>query len=102
MTSKYDIGDLVRITGTLADADGTAYDPAGTLTVSVKDPSGNTTSYVYDVDAEVVQDDTGIYYVDVSVDEAGTWFYQFHSGAGDGQAMDEGFFYVSTPAIEVS
>jgi len=94
MANTYDVGDLPRVTGTLADSAGTASDPAGTITVSIKDPSGNTTSYVYGTDAELVKSSTGVYYVDVSVDEAGPWLYRFASGTGSGQAAAESYFMV--------
>jgi hypothetical protein len=94
MANTYDVGDLVRVTGTWEDADGTDTDPAGTITFKFTDPSANTVTYTYGVDAELIKSATGIYYVDVSIDEHGTWWYRFASGAGSGQAAAEAFFLI--------
>lgn len=91
MANAYDVGDLVRCTGTFTDADGTATDP-DTVVFKVKDPSANTTSYTYDTDAEVIKSATGVYYVDVDLDEAGTWWYRFEA-TGAGQSAAEDNFY---------
>jgi hypothetical protein len=95
MANIYDVGDLVRVTGTWEDSDGTDTDPAGTITFKYNDPSDNTTSLVYGVDAEVVKSATGIYYTDISIDEHGTWWYRFESGTGTGQAAAESYFEVA-------
>lgn len=95
----YNVGDLVRLTGTLATAAGDAVDPSG-LTVIVQAPSGTQTQYVYGDDAFPVRVEAGEYYVDVTPDAAGKWAYQFRS-TGTGQAMDEGTFVVETPLIVV-
>lgn len=93
VTNTYDVGDLVRVTGTLSDADGTASDPNG-LSVKYKDPSGNTTTLVYGTDAALKRSATGVYYTDIDVDESGYWYYRFAS-TGTGQSAAEGDFYVS-------
>lgn len=90
MANLYDVGDEVRCTGTFTDADGTAQDPTG-VTFKFTDPSGNTTTYTYGTDAQLVKSATGVYYVDVNVDEAGRWWYRF-AGTGTGQAADELYF----------
>lgn len=87
--NEYDVGDLVRITGTLANSAGTATDPSGTITFKVRDPGGTITTLVYGVDDEVVKSSTGVYYTDVALDEPGTWHYRVESGTGTGQAADE-------------
>ena len=92
--SNYDVGDLVRVTGTLTDADGTATD-ATQITFKIKTPAGTTTSYVYGVDAEVVKSATGIYYTDVSVTSPGHWHYRVIS-TGTGQAAADGVFFART------
>lgn len=97
MPSVYDIGDLVRVSGAFTDVNDADIDPT-TVTFKFTDPSGNTTSYTYVTDAEVVKDSTGHYHVDVSVDEAGTWYYRWESG-GSGQAAEEGSFVVRPTRI---
>lgn len=94
MANTYDVGDLVRVTGTFTDSDGTAVDPT-TVTVYHKDPSGNITEWVYLTDTDVVQDTNGTYYADIDIDESGRWYYRF-KGTGSGQAAGETYFQVRT------
>lgn len=94
MTNTYDKGDEVRCTGTFTDANESAVDPDA-VTFKVRDPSGNITSYIYGTDSELVKSATGIYYVDVDVDESGYWRYRFES-TGSGQAAGENEFNVKT------
>ena len=92
--NTYDVGDLVRCDGVFTDADGGALDP-DTVTFYVRTPGAITTSYQYSVDAEVVREEAGTYYVHVDVDEPGRWYYRFE-GDGDGQAAGETYFNVAT------
>lgn len=92
MPNEYSVGTLVRVTGTFTDTDGTAQDPTA-LTVYYKDPSANITELVYLTDTDVVKDATGIYHVDIDIDESGKWFYRF-KGTGSAQAADEYWFTV--------
>ena len=58
-----------------------------------KDPSGNTTSLTYGVDAALVKDSTGVYHVDVDADEVGWWHYRVYStGTGQAAAAPQRFF----------
>ena len=88
----YDKGDLVTCRGTFTDSDGNAQDPDA-IYCKVTDPSGNTDSYQYGVDAELVRSSTGVYYVNVDADEVGVWYYRFYS-TGAGQAAEESSFTV--------
>jgi hypothetical protein len=89
--NAYDVGDLVRCTGTFA-TDGVNVDPTAVL-FSVKAPSGTETDYTYGVGVQVVKSATGIYYVNVSAAESGMYKYRFYS-TGTGQAASEGQFRV--------
>ena len=90
----YDIGDLVRITGTWTRrSDGSAVDPTAVF-CAYKDPSDNLSTLEYGVDAALQKDGTGIYYVDISADESGTWYYRFYS-TGTGQAAGEQTFEIN-------
>lgn len=89
--STYNKGDLVRITGTFANAAGTNLDP-DTVFFQVKDPAGVITLYTYGSSA-VVRLSAGIYYLDVSVGTAGTWAYRVYS-TGNGQAAGDNYFSV--------
>lgn len=89
--NAYDIGDMVRCTGTFT-ASGSSVNPAAIM-FKVKTPAGVVTTYTYGTDAALVRDATGVYHVDVSVAEAGEYVYRFWS-TGTGQAAAEGQFVV--------
>lgn len=94
MATTYDLGDLVRITGTFTTAAGVATDPTAVL-CTYTDPSGDATTLTYGTDVALVKSSTGVYYVDVNADEQGVWEYRFYA-TGTGQAADEGSFIVQT------
>jgi hypothetical protein len=89
--NAYDVGDLIRCTGTFATAS-VDVDPSAVF-FSVKAPSGTETDYTYGVDGQLVKSATGIYYVNVSATESGMYKYRFYS-TGTGQAASEGQFRV--------
>ena len=87
----YDIGDVSRIAAAFTDISAVAADPSAHSLV-YEDPSGNVTTLVYGVDAEVVKASTGNYYVDLALDESGDFHYRWVStgtgaGAQQGQLM---------------
>ncbi len=84
------VGDKVRCTGTFETAAGVDTDPSAVY-CKVKSPSGTTTTYTYGTDAALVKQATGIYYVDVSLTEPGTWHFRFYA-TGTGQAASEESF----------
>jgi hypothetical protein len=93
MANTYDVGDEVKLKGEFSDADGTAQDPT-TVTFAFLAPSASSaTEYVYGTDAEVIKEDTGIYYVNLAVDEAGVWRCRFYS-TGTGRGAAEDYFHV--------
>lgn len=97
MTSVYEKGDRIAITTStpFQDASGSAFDPQ-VVTFKVTDPAGETTSYVYDEDSEVVKNDTGDYTCTIDVDSEGVWFYRIEGEQSDGEnrGADEGNFKV--------
>lgn len=95
MAGSYDIGDLVRVTGTFT-VGGTATDPT-TITLKVMNPAGTTTTYTYAL-SQVTKSATGIYYKDVSPDTRGVWMYEW-TGTGTCQAVDEGEFWVKDSRV---
>lgn len=101
MPSVYDVGDLVRISGAFANEDDIDVDPT-VVTFKFTDPLGSTTDYIYDVDPEVdpelVRESVGHYHVDISIDEAGAWYYRW-SSTGIGQAAEEDSFVVRKSRI---
>lgn len=89
--NAYDIGDLVRCTGTFASA-GANVNPDAIM-FKVKTPAGVVTTYTYGTDTALVREATGIYHVDVNATDAGEYVYRFWS-TGTGQAASEGKFFV--------
>lgn len=92
MTTTYDVGDLVRVTATFTNLEGTASDPEG-VSVRVRQPDGTVTTLVYGTDNAVVRDNTGVYHVDIDATTAGTWSYRF-AGTGTGRGAAESTFFV--------
>ena len=90
--NKYKIGQIARCTGTFRDEDDTLQDP-GAVYFHLIDPSENETTLTYGVDATLIKQSTGIYYVDVTADEAGVFQYRFYS-TGSYQTADEDQFEV--------
>lgn len=92
MINCYDKGDLIRCSGAFTDAAEDAQDPTVVI-FKFTNPSGNTTTYTYDTDAELVKDSVGNYHVDVDADESGRWYTRWEA-TGTGQAADEELFFV--------
>lgn len=90
MANSYDINDLPRTTATFT-VSGVATDPT-TVTLKVKDPSGNTDTYTYAL-SQITKSSTGVYYKNIPIDEAGDWWYRWE-GAGAVVAAYEGYFRV--------
>lgn len=87
---SYHVGDLIRVSAEWTNSVGAATDPAAVF-CQYKDPGGNTTTLQYLVDAALVRDSEGNYYVDIDADEAGTWRYRFYStGTGQGASRPKG------------
>jgi hypothetical protein len=87
--NTYDVGDLVKVSVLFTDVNDEPADPA-TVSLAFSDPSGNSLTYDYGSDPEVVKNSTGSYYVELSIDEAGDWFYRWYStGAGQGSEQSQ-------------
>jgi hypothetical protein len=89
MANTYDLGDKVRVTGTFTDPlnSDAAIDPTA-VKCSVRSPSEVVTTYIYGTDVAVKKASTGVYYLDLSLDTAGRWYYRWWS-TGTGAAADE-------------
>ena len=92
MANTYDIGDLVRVTGTFTVAD-VATDPT-TVTLRVLAPGGTVTAYTLAL-SEVTKSGTGVYYKDITITAAGIWYYRW-LGTGTVVSAGESEFYVRT------
>jgi hypothetical protein len=93
----YDIGDNVKMTGAFTDSNDDPADPSG-VQLAYEDPSGNVTTLVYGVDAAVVKNSTGSYYVELEVDEAGDWHYRWIA-TGTGKGAQIGQFAVKPQQV---
>lgn len=69
MATEYTLGQVVRLTATIRDVDGALIAPTA-VTVRVRDPAGVTTATA----ASALS--LGVYYVDVTANAAGTWYYR--------------------------
>ena len=87
----YHIGDTVRLQCTFTNAASVNTDPAA-VALTVQDPSGTDTAYTY-AGATITRSAAGVYYVDVTIDEAGTWEFRW-VGTGTVTQADQGSFYV--------
>ncbi len=90
--NSYDVGDQVRITVDIADADGRAIDPTA-LTFSYRDPANVVTELTYGEDEAVSRKGLGSYYVDLVANRAGIWPYRWEC-SGTVTAAVEGRFTV--------
>jgi len=94
--SEYLEGATVRVQATFA-VGGSNTDPT-TVTLKVKDPSGNIDSYTYAL-GQVTKGATGVYYKDVQPDETGTWIYRW-IGTGAAAGVAETAFKVVDSLVD--
>ena len=84
--------NLVRVSFTLKDINGTLIDPGG-LSFTFKDKAGVGATYVFGTDAQLVKDSMGNYHVDVDANKSGRWRYRWVA-TGTGQSAIEREFEV--------
>lgn len=93
--NRYDLGDVVRLSGAFAEEDGTEngtpVDPS-TITCKVMKPTGATIVYNFGA-AGMIRDSVGNFHVDVDADVSGMWRWRWES-TGSGKASGEGQFWV--------
>jgi hypothetical protein len=77
----YEIGQVAHLKATFKDGLTKALADPTTVTCKVKEPDDTVTTLVYGTDAALIKESTGVYYVDVSVDQEGMHWYAFE---GDG------------------
>lgn len=76
------------------------YDDAGddtdpdTVTCMITDPYGITTTYTYGTDTELGKASVGDYYLDITPDSSGHWFYRWGGTGSNVTVADEGDFRV--------
>lgn len=90
--NTYEIGDLVRLTGSFANQNGTLTNPT-TVTLMVRNPDGTTMMV-----SSLTNSSTGIFYSDYPVSESGLYYYRY-AGAGAVTAAIEAQFQVAQSVV---
>jgi uncharacterized protein YfaS (alpha-2-macroglobulin family) len=90
MKHEFEVGDLVRVTGTVKNKAGQQIDPA-TVKFSVKPPNGIVTTYTYGIDAQLVRESQGNYRIDINANAPGLWHYRFFSTGSEQAAKEDQF-----------
>lgn len=91
--NRYDVGDQVRLWGVFKNLAGADADP-DTIICKHQDPSGNETTITYPTG--MTKASTGRYYVDLTIDEAGTWYYRFNGTGAIIAAGEQSFIARAT------
>lgn len=89
----FDINDEVRLRAQFVDADGDLADPT-TVTFKHQDPGNNDTEITLS-GGGITKESTGIYFADLTLDEAGTWYFRAE-GTGTPKTAAEVTFSVRT------
>lgn len=92
---SYNLGDKVRVTGTIEQTDGTNIDPTQVYGW-YRDPDDTLTTYHYGVGSQLVRSAAGVYYMDIDTDTAGIWYYGFYSTGTGKAASSDGTLTVET------
>ena len=95
MNTTYDIGDMVRLTGTFTQ-NAAVVDPS-TISVKLLAPDATSSTYTYS-GGTVVRDSMGVYHVDVAPVLSGTYRYRWVS-TGTGAAAEEEWFQVRSRRV---
>ncbi len=93
--SDFIVGQGLRLTGQFRDDAGRLTDPT-TVYLRVKTPDGVIVTYVYLTDVALVRASTGVYYVDLDLEQDGCWSYTWGS-TGAIQDVVDGTFSVRAP-----
>ena len=92
------VGNMMRVAASFLDAQKLLNDP-DVVKFKIELPDKSIVDYTYGVDAELVKVTIGKYYVDISLDNPGTYEYYFYS-TGTGQAAAQGSFIVIDKEIQ--
>jgi hypothetical protein len=91
--SKYKEGELVAVQGTFKNTAGAVQDPS-IVKLTVREPSGTETTYIYGTDAIVTKSSTGVYAANLdTTGKRGLWLYTWWStGTGQADSGEKGFW----------
>lgn len=90
---RHYVNTKVRVAVNFQDEDRVDTDP-DTVVFKVRSPTGITTSYTYNTDAALLKSSVGDYYIDVTPDQSGRWYYRWESTGTDKAIAIEGSFVV--------
>lgn len=89
---RYELGNVITISAEFTDTTtGDFVDPT-TLTADVKDPLGETTTYIVTA-GQIVRDELGKFSLDLQPNIRGVWTYKF-IGVGANKGSKEGAFSI--------
>ena len=89
----FDKNDKPRLKAQFVSLGGALNDPSA-VTFKHKDPSGNAATLTHAA-GQITRESTGIYYLDLALDEVGTWYFRAE-GTGTPQIAAEIAFEVRT------
>jgi len=99
-TVDFIVNSRARVKAVYKDPDGVEYDPgSGKVTFKHRNPAGDSTTYTYPTDSEIVQDSTGNYHVDLLLDDEGFWVVQFNNLKSGNEERVELVLNVTLPGI---
>lgn len=85
------IGDTVRLAVNWQNEDGIDLDPSTNVQAKTRAPDGTTVTYSY-VSSEIVKEETGDYYVEITPDQSGRWFFRWiATGVGTNKVIEGSF-----------
>ena len=90
----FDINDTIRLKAQYTTVSGTLSDPSS-VTFKHQDPSSNDTTITL-AGAGVTKDSTGVYYADLRLDEAGTWYFRAESTGTPATAAEMSFEVITS------
>lgn len=91
--SNFIVGDVVRLSVSVADVTGALSDPSS-LALVIKSPSGSSATHTSDI----VKDSVGNYHFDLPLDLPGSYGFRWQS-TGTNQGVAEGGIYVSPQRV---
>lgn len=89
----------LRLESNFYDDNGDDTDPT-TVLCKVKNPRGTTTTYTYGTDDELGKSSTGDFYLDITPDMSGRWFFRWEATDSTTTVASEGNFLVQFSEFE--
>lgn len=99
LMKEYDIGDAPTLQAIFQDRNGANIDPDEVF-FSLRNPLGAENKLTFGTDLDLKNPAPGVYEVEVNIYLSGYWYYRWFS-TGDGQAAEEGRFYVRPQKVEI-